>query len=79
VDLREFVSNGSRGIATTMDDRLNWHLWTFEPDGSIREMAQLGDMPPNEETFAAQFALGPAGVVMTDYEGSRFYLGVPTS
>ena len=75
-DIENFVTDGSHAIGSTFDDGNNWHFWAFEPDGSIRELAQTGTLPPSPD-YGGQFALGPAGLVMR-VDGDRFFLGVPT-
>jgi hypothetical protein len=73
------VTDGQRAIASGIDDKGNSHFWAFEPDGSLRELSQTGQVIDINAGYGGTVAvLGPAGVVQTDSMGSRFYLGVPT-
>lgn len=76
--VERFMTDGSRAIADTFDDKSARHFWAFEPDGSIRELTQSGAVPP-DANWSAELALGPAGLLMLVEEGNRFFLGVPTN
>ena len=81
VAVNSFVSNGSRGVAIVNGDKGETHFWAFEPDGTMRELQQTGATLPSSEDQQGgwQEALGPAGIVVTDGLGSRFFVGVPTA
>ncbi|MGA3056752.1 MAG: hypothetical protein ABSE70_01750 [Candidatus Limnocylindrales bacterium] len=74
----QMVSYGDRGlyVEPTRDYSGPTAIRAFRDDFSLVELAQSGSVPPGE---IVQMALGPAGLVATDYNGSVFYLGVPTS
>lgn len=76
----EFYTDGSRAVASSMDAQNAVHFWAFEPDGSLRQLSETGNRPTTFIVNAGyQCALGPTGLVVTDYTGSKFYLGIPTA
>jgi hypothetical protein len=74
----QIVSDGDRSIwiRPATDDLSPTAFWAFEDDFSLVELVQTGTVPTGQ---IARTALGPAGLLVTDYSGTLLYLGVPSS
>ena len=77
--LGDLVGDGSRALVVpaSPDEAGKVDIWAYEPDLSLVKLAQSGDLPIDLWTNGWQTALGPAGLVATDFVGTRFYLGIP--
>lgn len=84
----QILTNGTRGIALPNSLRgdggaVNTVL-VFQPDMSLEPMKQLGALPLGDQDDPVylnegQVAFGPAGILVVDGSGSRFWLGVPAA
>jgi hypothetical protein len=80
MSLGQLVSDGERALMVqyAADESGRLDIWAYRNDLSLVKLAQTGDLPIDIFTNGWQVALGPTGLVATDYDGTRFFVGVPT-
>jgi hypothetical protein len=81
----DIVTNGQRGLALPLgaDDNGRMTILAFRNDLTVATLAETGDVPTDDDDQYAfsqsRAAFGPTGLVVADPDGTRFWIGVPTS
>lgn len=75
------VDGGQRGLLTSTASDGSWRMsiWAVNDDLSLVQLKVTGAPPTEALGNGSGPVLGPTGLVVSDMDGTRFWIGVPTA